>query len=63
MKHEESQSSVFDADKKLTLVILCLLSLLLLFIKKSFIEYETAAFEFLQDRPEGMILQIGRAHV
>ncbi|MFM7486902.1 MAG: hypothetical protein ACKO13_08265 [Cytophagales bacterium] len=57
MKHEEIQSSVFDADKKLTFVILCLLSLLLLFIKKSFIEYETAAFEFLQDRPEGMILR------
>jgi hypothetical protein len=33
-------------------------TLLLLFIKISFIENETAAFEFLQDRPEGAILQI-----
>jgi hypothetical protein len=31
-------------------------TLLLLFIKISFIENETAAFEFLQDRPEGAIL-------
>ena len=33
-------------------------TLFLLYIKKSFIENETAAFEFLQDRPEGMVLQI-----
>ena len=38
-------------------MLICLTSLLLLFIKKSFIENETAAFEFLQDRPEGAILQ------
>lgn len=30
----------------------------LLYIKKSFIENETAAFEFLQDRPEGMVLKV-----
>jgi hypothetical protein len=36
-------------------------TLLLLFIKISFIENETAAFEFLQDRPEGGILQIIQA--
>lgn len=51
-------SSLFDADKKLTFLLLCLVSIALLFIKKSFIEYETAAFEFLQDRPEGFILQV-----
>lgn len=39
-------------------VLLCLLSILLLFIKQSFIENETAAFEFLQDRPEGTILKL-----
>lgn len=43
--------------QKLTFITLCLLSVLLLYIKKDFIENETAAFEFLQDRPEGMILQ------
>src|SRR5688572_7291412 len=31
---------------------------MLLFIKISFIENETAAFEFLQDRPEGMVLRM-----
>jgi hypothetical protein len=39
-------------------LLLCLSSLLLLFIKISFIENETAAFEFLQDRPEGGILRL-----
>jgi hypothetical protein len=58
MEDEKEQSSIFLADKKLTFVTLCLLSVLLLFIKKSFIENETAAFEFLQDRPEGMVLRL-----
>lgn len=50
-------NSIFDADKRLLFVLLCLITFLLLFIKKSFIENETAAFEFLLDRPEGAILQ------
>jgi hypothetical protein len=50
--------SIFATDKKLLFVFLCVLTLFLLYVKKSFIENETAAFEFLQDRPEGMILQI-----
>ncbi len=54
----EIESSLFSTNKKLTFIILCLLSILLLYIKKSFIEYETAAFEFLQDRPEGTVLKI-----
>jgi len=58
MASEHSQTSLFSADKKLTFITLCLFSILLLFVKKSFIEYETAAFEFLQDRPEGMILRL-----
>jgi hypothetical protein len=33
-------------------------TLLLLYIKIAFIENETAAFEFLQDRPEGLVLKI-----
>ncbi|MGC4022132.1 MAG: hypothetical protein QM734_09420 [Cyclobacteriaceae bacterium] len=52
------QTSLFSADKKLTFIGLCLISVLLLYVKKFFIEYETAAFEFLQDRPEGMVLQL-----
>lgn len=55
MEHETK--SFFAADKRLLFVLLCLLSLLLLYIKITMIENETAAFEFLQDRPEGMILK------
>jgi hypothetical protein len=50
--------SFFSADKKLLFLLLCLAAFLLLYIKITFIENETAAFEFLQDRPEGAILQI-----
>ncbi len=49
--------SLFGADKRLLFILLCLLTTLLLFIKISFIENETAAFEFLQDRPEGTVLK------
>jgi hypothetical protein len=56
--HDHPQTSLFSADKKLTFITLCLVSVLLLYVKKFFIEYETAAFEFLQDRPEGMILKL-----
>ncbi len=58
MTNNSESSSLFATDKRLTFIILCLLSVLLLYIKKSFIEYETAAFEFLQDRPEGAVLRI-----
>lgn len=50
--------SFFAADKKLLFILLCLGTLLLLYIKITFIENETAAFEFLQDRPEGYILRM-----
>ena len=56
--NEGETKSLLAADKRLLFVLLCLSSLLLLFMKISFIENETAAFEFLQDRPEGLILQI-----
>jgi hypothetical protein len=58
MPAELEQSSIFDSDKRMTVVILCLISFLLLYVKKAFIENETAAFEFLQDRPEGAIMQL-----
>jgi hypothetical protein len=58
MQTNDETKSIFAIDKKLLFVLLCLLTLFLLYIKKSFIENETAAFEFLQDRPEGMVLQI-----
>ena len=55
---EHETKSFFAADKRLLFLLLCLATLLLLFIKISFIENETAAFEFLQDRPEGSVLKI-----
>jgi hypothetical protein len=58
MQTYTESNSLFGAEKKLTFLLLCGATFLLLFIKKSFIENETAAFEFLQDRPEGMILQV-----
>jgi len=58
MQTTDETKSIFATDKKLLFVLLCLATLFLLYIKKSFIENETAAFEFLQDRPEGMVLQV-----
>ncbi|MBX2964250.1 MAG: hypothetical protein KF687_17185 [Cyclobacteriaceae bacterium] len=58
MPNENETKSIFAADKRLLFLLLCLFTLLLLYIKKSFIENETAAFEFLQDRPEGAILSL-----
>ncbi len=58
MQSDSGSSSLFSADKKLVFIILCLVTVALLYIKKAFIENETAAFEFLQDRPEGAILRI-----
>ena len=55
MQHETK--SFFAADKRLLFILLCLITLLLLYVKIAFIENEIAAFEFLQDRPEGMILK------
>jgi hypothetical protein len=56
MEHETK--SFFAADKRLLFILLCLITLLLLYLKITLIENETAAFEFLQDRPEGMVLQV-----
>jgi hypothetical protein len=53
-----SENPFYAADKRVLFLLLCALTLLLLYIKKAFIENETAAFEFLQDRPEGMVLQV-----
>ena len=56
--NENETKSLFAADKRLLFILLCLSTLALLFIRISFIENETAAFEFLQDRPEGTVLRI-----
>ena len=46
------QKSVFNTPKRQTFVLLCLATLAVLFIKKSMIENETAAFEFMADKPD-----------
>src|SRR5882672_5734159 len=58
MTNELEEQSVFTANKKLAFLLICMISVVLLYTKKAFIESETAAFEFLQDRPEGMILKV-----
>ncbi len=58
METTNETKSIFATDKKLLFILLCVSTLLLLYSKKSFIENETAAFEFLQDKPAGMVLQI-----
>lgn len=58
MKPGHQANALFTADKRLLFLLLCLCSFLLLFIRQSFIESQTAAFEFLQDRPEGFVLRI-----
>jgi hypothetical protein len=56
METPQESASLFSADKKLTFLLLCILTFLLLYVKIAFIEYETAAFEFLLDEPEGTVL-------
>ncbi len=58
MQTSLESKSLFAADKKLTFLLLCLSTFLLLYVKVAFLENETAAFEFLADRPEGSILQL-----
>lgn len=58
MSISHETKSFFSADKKLLFILLCTATFFLLYVKIAFIENETAAFEFLQDRPEGMILNI-----
>lgn len=58
MNKPDESASLFAADKKLTFLLLCIASFLLLFVKIELIEKGTAAFEFLADRPEGMILRV-----
>ncbi len=58
MQSLSEEQSLFAADKKLTFILLCLATYALLYIKIAFIENETAAFQFLEDRPEGALFQL-----
>ena len=57
METSLASNSFFSANKRLTFILLLIATYLVLYIKISFIESETAAFEFLADRPEGMFLK------
>jgi hypothetical protein len=45
-------SELFQVDKRLFFVVLCLLTFFVLFLKKNFVEAETYAFQILQERGE-----------
>lgn len=51
-------NNLYETNKILTFLLICLVAMALLLVKKEFIEYETAVFEFLKDRPEGAILKL-----
>jgi hypothetical protein len=55
------EKSVFSTPKRQTFILLCLATLTILFVKKSMIENETAAFEFLADQPQGSFLYVRSA--
>ncbi|NOT74610.1 MAG: hypothetical protein HOP08_06755 [Cyclobacteriaceae bacterium] len=61
MEVSNEQKSIFNTPKRQTFILLCLATLTLLYIKKSMIENETAAFEFLADQPAGSFLYIRSA--
>lgn len=61
MSHESPLLTFLETDKRVMFLFICVSTLLLLFVKKSFIENETAAFEFLEGRPEGSVLAVRSA--
>ena len=61
MEISSEHKSIFEFQKRQVLLLLCLATLTLLYVKKSMIENETAAFEFMADQPEGSILYIRSA--
>lgn len=58
MENKPAPLPLLDSGKLISFTLICMLALVLLFIKKSFIEDETAAFEFLEGRPEGGLLAL-----
>jgi hypothetical protein len=61
MSSESPLTSFLETDKRVMFLFICVSTLLLLFVKKTFIENETAAFEFMANRPEGSILTVRSA--
>jgi hypothetical protein len=58
MEVPDQQKSIFSTPKRQTFLVICLATLILLYIKKSMIEDQTAAFDFLLDQPAGAALHM-----
>ncbi len=61
MSLADEHKSIYNAPKRQLFLLICLATLAVLFVKKSMIENETAAFEFLADQPEGSFLYLRSA--
>jgi multidrug transporter EmrE-like cation transporter len=57
----DEDKSIYVYPKRQLFLLICLATLATLFVKKSMIENETAAFEFLADQPEGSFLYLRSA--
>lgn len=57
METSTETKSLFATDKKWTFLLLLVATFLILYLKVVFIEYETAAFQFLADEPQGGLLK------
>ncbi len=61
MSTESEWESIYGYSRRQLFLLLCLVTLALLFVKKSMIENQTAAFEFLADQPMGSLLHLRSA--
>lgn len=61
MTPSDEDKSIYSHSRRQLFLLLCLATLTILFVKKSMIENETAAFEFLADQPEGSVLYLRSA--
>ena len=61
MEISTEHKSIFSTPKRQTFLLLCLTTLVVLFMKKSMIENETTAFEFMADQPSGSVLYVRSA--
>jgi hypothetical protein len=58
MSTDLERESIYSYSRRQLFLLLCLVTLALLFVKKSMIENQTAAFEFLVDQPLGSVLHL-----
>ncbi len=61
MTDQAEARNIYEHSKRQLFLLICLATLAVLFVKKSMIENETAAFEFLADQPEGSVLYLRSA--